>query len=143
MMDKDHCAGIPYAERDDFKTEVKKCVTVTKSVTPVEKIARDVSSLSRPNIKIHLVKKIGGGSKTCFGRQSTRLMSTQRSRRRQMFDGVIVKPKIVPFSCVASPSDVAASLERRAVHGENLEVELSGLPVDFTAVEYEPEPSKD
>ena len=140
MLDKDRCSGVPYADRDDFKSELKKCVTVTEAVTPVKKIAREIFLLSRPNISLHLVKKRGTG-KTCFSRQRMRLMSTRRSRRRQLLDDVIVRPKNVAFSCVASRSDVAASLKRRADHGEDLEIELSNLPVDFTAIEYEPEPS--
>jgi hypothetical protein len=68
------------------------------------------------------------------------LMSSQRSRRRRpLGDSVVIRQKNVEFSCVASPSDVATSLERRANRGEDLEIELRNLPVDFASVEYEPE----
>lgn len=54
-------------------------------------------------------------------------------------DAMVVRPKIIGFSCVDSPSDVATSLERRANQGEDLQVELQKLTIDFTTVEYEPD----
>jgi len=133
MIDDGHCSSsVSYGDRDDFKSEIKDCVTVEESVTPVTQLAEQIFKLSRPNVSLHLVKKVD--NKVCFSQQKLTLMP-----KRRHSDDVIVRPQVIGFSCVDSPSDVAASLERRANQGEDLQVELRKLPIDFTSIEYEPE----
>merc|ERR1711951_81968 len=114
----EHCAGIPSSLKPEFEQEVTKCSHEVIVPTPVSKLYERISVLTKPTGMMHVVEK----------------KSTQACLSKPLS----IKQKSVEFACVPRPSALARSLEKRAVAGEPLFLEISQLPTVYRKVEYEP-----
>lgn len=136
--DEGQCSGIPYSDREEFKKEIKKCAKTDEELpTPVVEIARDMFKLAKPKVSTHLVKKLA--NRLCVSREMIQLLARHPSSKIDSDKTIVVRPRIIEFSCVGIPSWKAYSLEHRANRGENLQAELRNLPIHLSTIEYEPE----
>merc|ERR1711872_1066043 len=113
-----HCAGIPSTLKTEFVREVTKCSREVIVPSPVSKLYKRISVLTKPTGMMHIVEK-----------QSTKICISKP---------LSIKQKSVEFVCVPKPSVLARSLEKRAMSGESLFAEISQLPTVFRKVEFEP-----
>ena len=149
MLNKDgsdreerQCSGIPSADREEYNRENQECIKKEEIITPLRNIVRRLYSLASPKVSVHLVKK--QANQLCISREKIQICAPRTQNHpaatKNFREGnvpVEVQPRLVEFSCVPLPSQKAFSLERRAKRGDNLQAELSRLPVHFTTNEYE------
>jgi hypothetical protein len=78
----------------------------------------------RPLVSQHVIKKVA--NQLCVSKSKLRLMPTA-SRHLERHADVVVRPRVVAFSCVAVTSDAAVTLEQRAGRGDDLDADLRDL----------------
>jgi len=136
------CSGIPSQDREEYRQKSEECVKQREIPTRLEDIYQRLYQLAQPTISVHLVEKQTG--QLCISREKVKICARktlQKEVATTYLEGikpVQVKARLVEYSCVDLPSQKAFSLERRAKGGDNLQAELSRLPVHFTRTEYEP-----
>jgi hypothetical protein len=148
MLNKDgskheerQCSGIPSVDREEYNRESQECIKKEEIITPLKNIARRLYNIASPKVSIHLVKK--QANQLCVSREKIQICAPRTQTHpatktyREGNVPVEVQPRLVEFSCVPLPSQKAFSLERRANRGDNLQAELSRLPVHFSTNEYE------
>jgi len=123
----EHCAGIPSSLKPEFEQEVTKCSHEVIVPTPVSKLYERISVLTKPTGMMHIVEK-----------KSTQVCISKQMVKTCLSKPLSIKQKSVEFACVPRPSALARSLEKRAVAGEPLFLEISQLPTVYRKVEYEP-----
>jgi len=122
-----HCAGIPSTLKTEFVREVTKCSREVIVPSPVSKLYKRISVLTKPTGMMHIVEK--QSTKICISKQMVKICLSKP---------LSIKQKSVEFVCVPKPSVLARSLEKRAMSGESLFAEISQLPTVFRKVEFEP-----
>ena len=132
--EENSCSGIPYSDRKDFNSQIEKCIGETQMSTYLSQITTDIYDLAKPIISAHMIKRFP--NQICISKEMVQLYSDNYPTNE---GEIVVRSKVVKFSCVSIPSENAFSLERRALEGENLQAELINMPVKFTSHEHEPE----
>ena len=102
--------------------------------TSLSQITTDIYDLAKPIISAHMIKRFP--NQICISKEMVQLYSDNYPTNEEE---IVVRSKLVKFSCVSIPSENAFSLERRALEGENLQAELINMPVKFISHEHEPE----
>jgi len=123
----ERCAGIPSTLKTEFVREVTKCSREVIIPTPISKLYKRISVLTKPTGMMHIVEK-----------QSTQLCISKQMVRTCLSKPLSIKQKSVELACVPQPSVLSRSLEKRALSGEALFQEISQLPTVFRKVEFEP-----
>jgi len=121
------CSGLPLNIKEEFERESRKCSRETIIPTPVSKLYERVSTLNKPTGLTHI-----------FDKQTSQLCISKQMVNTCLSKPLSIKQKSVEFVCVPQPSDMAYSLEKRALSGESLFQEISQLPTVFRKVEFEP-----
>jgi len=140
------CSGIPSELRPEFEHESSKCTKERVIPTPLMTLYKRIPSMNKPTVRAHIVDK--QRSQTCISKQMVKICSSQSTTGgvesveqrsgRIMTKPLAIKPKTVEFVCVPRPSSLAQTLEKRALAGEPLYVELEQYPTVYQKVEFEP-----
>merc|ERR1712033_36943 len=123
----ERCSGIPAALKPEFVRLSTECPREVIIPTPISKLYKAISILTKPTGMMHIVEK-----------QSAHLCISKQMVKICLSKPLSIKQKSVEFACVPRPSVLARSLEKRALSGEVLFQEISQLPTVFRKVEFEP-----
>merc|ERR1712111_192550 len=123
----ERCAGIPAALKPEFVRLSTECPREVIIPTPISKLYKAISVLTKPSGMMHIVEK--QSNHLCISKQMVKICPSKP---------LSIKQKSVKFACVPQPSVLARSLEKRALSGEVVFQEISQLPTVFRKVEFEP-----
>merc|ERR1712183_1180156 len=103
----ERCAGIPAALKPEFVRLSTECPREVIIPTPISKLYKAISVLTKPTGMMHIVEK-----------QFTQLCISKQMVKTCLSKPLSIKQKSVEFACVPQPSVLARSLEKRALSGE-------------------------
>jgi len=126
------CPSIPQPERDELKRKLQECPKDIVVPTPIVSLFERVRSMGMPVVAAHKVEK--QMNEVCISKEKVKTCGAGSGVSLQG----IMTHKSVKFACVAAPSVTAQALEKRAIAGESLGPELSGLSTSYTKMEAEP-----
>ena len=107
-------------------------------MTHLGDVLEQLTNLAKPTTSVHIVKR--KSDRICISRERVQVFSNHPPTRTMRNDVTeVVRPKTVEYSCIPMTNQNAFTMESRAFSGENLETELSNLPIHFSTTEYEPE----
>merc|ERR1719402_1285697 len=125
-------AGVPQSDRAEFLAQIHQCARERVVPTPIVPVFERVRTLVMPLVSAHKVEK--QMNRVCISKEKIKVSGGGAGASSQGS----MPQKLVKFACVAAPSVQAQTLEKRAMAGESLGAELTGLSTAYTKMVSEP-----
>merc|ERR1719402_1396765 len=125
-------AGVPQSDHAEFLAQIHQCARERVVPTPIVPVFERVRTLVMPLVSAHKVEK--QMNRICISKEKIKVSGGGAGVSSQ---GSMAQ-KLVKFACVAAPSVQAQTLEKRAMAGESLGAEVTGLSTAYTKMVTEP-----
>merc|ERR1712168_984934 len=125
-------AGVPQSDRAEFLAQIHQCSRERVVPTPIVPVFERVRTLVMPLVSAHKVEK--QMNRVCISKEKIKVSGGGAGASSQGS----MPQKLVKFACVAAPSVQAQTLEKRAMAGESLGAEVTGLSTAYTKMVTEP-----